>query len=117
MRTKNGCSDSRTQQVLEGLFFTAGLAFVLNASYAFADTVEVSQSYRLSATLILPSERPDWDYLALDEDNHHLFIAQRGDGATVVDTATWQRVKTLEDSAGANAIALAEPVDRGYVIN
>ena len=84
---------------------------------SLAGTANAGDFYRLTATLSLPSERPNWDYLALDEAHGHLFIAQRQDGATVVDIQQQKRVSTIENSSGANAIALAAPQNRGFVIN
>lgn len=72
--------------------------------------------YRLESLLKLPSTAPSWDYLALDTAHARLFIAQRRDGATVVDTKHNRIVGTIEGSKGANAFALATPFNRGYVV-
>lgn len=73
--------------------------------------------YRLESAQILKSPNaPDWDYITLDAQRSHLFIARVDDGILVYDVNARKPVKTLEQSEGGNATTLIPDLDRGFVI-
>lgn len=73
--------------------------------------------YRLESTVSLAGVSPSWDYLALDTARARLFIGRRSAGVTVYDLATHRVIRTIANSEGANATAIASDLDRGYTTN
>jgi len=73
--------------------------------------------HRLESVTTLKSAAPEWDYVALDAPRGRLFIARRGDGVTVFDVNKRKPVRTLDNSADANATVLAPDLDRGFTVN
>jgi YVTN family beta-propeller protein len=57
-----------------------------------------------------------WDYLTVDSERHHLFIA-RGTGVMVVDTESGKLVAVIPDTAGVHGVALDEEIGRGFTSN
>jgi len=61
-------------------------ACAIAALLALACHAQAQQFHRLTSAVVLPGEKPEWDYLALDAARNRLFIARRGAGAVVYDT-------------------------------
>lgn len=81
------------------------------------DVLGAQRFYRLEASSSLKSASPEWDYVTLDEERGRLFVSRRADGVTVFDVNSRQVVRTIADSAEANAVTLVHEFDRGYTTN
>jgi len=73
--------------------------------------------YRLESAVTLKSEKPDWDYVALDPTRGYLFIGRRGEGAIVYDVKSRKVLRTIDKSDDAGAVVLVPEFDRGYTAN
>lgn len=98
------------------------LAVLLSATVGGAADAEPRASipatfYKLKAEVALPGRSPDWDYLALDSKRQHLFIARRGAGLFVFDTARQRLIGRIADSEGAGATLIVPVLDRGFSTN
>ncbi len=82
-----------------------------------AGTAVATDFYRLESAVALPGPVSGWDYMTFEPARGYLFIGRRREGLTVFDTVTGKTVARIENSAGANASALAPEFDRGYTIN
>lgn len=72
---------------------------------------------RIRHSAVLPGSGHSWGFAALDPSRPYLWIARRENGLTVFDVHKQAAVRTLEGSAGANAIAFVPAADRAYVPN
>jgi DNA-binding beta-propeller fold protein YncE len=95
-------------QPLSVALAAAGVAALLCSGAA-----QASPQYRIVQTLQLPGEG-GWDYLALEEGAHRLFIAH-GNHVDVIDTQSLVRVAQISDTPGVHGIALAPELGRGYI--
>jgi DNA-binding beta-propeller fold protein YncE len=73
--------------------------------------------FKLQSAVKLAGKAPDWDYLALDAARHHLFIARRGAGLWVYDTAANRLILKMPKSEGAGATLIVPELGRGYTSN
>ncbi|MDX9669138.1 MULTISPECIES: hypothetical protein [unclassified Pseudomonas] len=73
--------------------------------------------YTLSATRALAGEGHSWGFGALDPQRPYLFIARRENGLAVFDVEQQRLLKTLDNSAGANAVTFVPRHNRLYVAN
>lgn len=93
------------------------LPALVTALCAASGLATAAPFYRLESAVLLKTPAPDWDYVTLDQKRGHLFIGRRGDGLAVFDIKANRLLRTIDDSAEANATVLAEPFDRGYSVN
>lgn len=75
------------------------------------------EHYRLEKAATLRGEKPDWDYVTLDESRGFLFIGRRAEGVTVWDVRGDKVVRTIGKSEEAGAVILVPEFDRGYTAN
>jgi YVTN family beta-propeller protein len=71
--------------------------------------------FRIIKTLPLGGEG-GWDLLAVDAENHHLFLP-RGDRVTVVDLTTGTSVGDIPNTHGVHGVAIAAPENKAYISN
>lgn len=69
------------------------------------------------ATRTLPGAGHSWGFAALAPDRAQLFIARRENGLTVFDVTKQKALKTLDNSTGANGVAIVPEFSRAYVAN
>ena len=84
---------------------------------AIANPAAAQQFHRLESATVIKVAQPEWDYLTIDPDHGHLFIAARDNGVVVYDVKAKKVLKTLEKSEGANASVVVPEFDRGYTVN
>ena len=63
-----------------------------------------------------PGGEGGWDLLAVDGDNHHLFLP-RGDRVTVVDLDTGTSLGDIPNTEGVHGVAIAGPEGKAYISN
>ncbi|MFJ2709417.1 YncE family protein [Pseudomonas sp. NPDC087346] len=73
--------------------------------------------YTVDAARALPGEGHSWGFAALESARPYLFIARRENGLSVFDVEQQRLLKTLDNSAGANAVAFVPRHNRAYVAN
>ena len=73
--------------------------------------------YRPVHAVRVAGKAPDWDYLALDPARQRLFIARRGAGLWVFDTAHQRMLRRIARSEGAGAALLLPGLGRGFSTN
>lgn len=71
--------------------------------------------YHLSASIPLPDEG-GWDYLGIDEQNHHLFVSH-GDEILVISTETNQVVGKLAPTPRSHGVVISEKDNHGFTSN
>ena len=91
-------------------------AIILSLAVVFVPTTATA-FHALESAVKLTSQKPDWDYVALDEPRGRLFISRRGEGAVVFDVRTKKVIRTIDKSERSNAITLVPQFDRGYSTN
>lgn len=74
---------------------------------------QAADSYHLEKVVTIPGGDSGWDYNSLDEAHDHIFIAHRKEGLHVYDIKAGKVIRTLAQSGGANASALAPEFDLG----
>ncbi|MDL5592195.1 hypothetical protein QS468_05735 [Bacillus subtilis] len=84
------------------------------AQYAEADAPLL---YTLNAAKALPGDGHSWGFAALQPQSAQLFVARRENGLSVFDVDQQKLLKTLDNSAGANAVAFVPERNRAYVAN
>jgi len=94
--------------MLHRIFMTAGLALPLAVSAATPDgNTHVLERWAL------PGDG-GWDYLAVDDVAHRLYLS-RATHVAVVDTTTGKFVGDIDDTPGVHGIAIARDLGRGYI--
>lgn len=73
--------------------------------------------YRLESAQVLPGPGASWDYVIMDAAGRRVFLARRAAGVTVINADTRQVAGQVEDTRGANGVAIATEVGRGYTSN
>ncbi len=71
--------------------------------------------YHLSASIPLPDEG-FWDYLGIDEPNHHLFVSH-SDEILVVSTTTNQVIGKLAPTPGSHGVVISQKDGHGFTSN
>jgi DNA-binding beta-propeller fold protein YncE len=71
--------------------------------------------YHLSASIPLPDEG-FWDYLGIDESNHHLFVSH-SDEILVISTETNQVVGKLAPTPGSHGVVISQKDGHGFTSN
>ena len=71
--------------------------------------------YHLSASIPLPDEG-FWDYLGIDEPNHHLFVSH-GDEILVISTTTNEVVGKLAPTPRSHGVVISEKDNHGFTSN
>ena len=71
--------------------------------------------YHLSASVPLPDEG-FWDYLGIDEPNHHLFVSH-GDEILVISTTKNEVVGKLAPTPGSHGVVISQKDNRGFTSN
>jgi len=92
----------------------AGLALGLTGAHVQAKEPLL---YTLDASTVLPGDGYSWGFAALEPKGPHLFVARRENGLSVFDVDQQKLLKTLDNSAGANAVAFVPQRNRAYVAN
>jgi len=77
-----------------------------------SDTVA---GYHLSASIPLPDEG-FWDYLGIDEPNHHLFVSH-SDEILVISTETNKVVGKLSPAPRSHGVVISEKTPHGFTSN
>jgi len=90
-------------------------ALITFGACAHAPAASTSGAYVVRATYPLGGPGR-WDLLAVDARRHHLFVT-RSDHVQVMDTRSGEGVATIDGNDGAHGIAIAVPLNRGYVTN
>lgn len=92
-------------------------AMVLNVLATQAVQASEPLLYTLSAAKTLPGSGHSWGFAALESTRPYLFIARRENGLSVFDIKKQRLLKTLDNSAGANAVTFQPRRNRAYVAN
>jgi DNA-binding beta-propeller fold protein YncE len=71
--------------------------------------------YHLAATIPLPDDG-FWDYLGIDERNHHLFVSH-GNEVLVVSTGTNQVIAKLAPTPGSHGVVISHKDGHGFTSN
>ncbi len=71
--------------------------------------------YHLSASIPLPDEG-FWDYLGIDEANHHLFVSH-SDEILVISTETNKVIGKLAPTPRSHGVVISEKDDHGFTSN
>lgn len=71
--------------------------------------------YHLSASIPLPDEG-FWDYLGIDEANHHLFVSH-SDEVLVLSTDTDQVIAKLAPTPGSHGVVISQKDGHGFTSN
>jgi DNA-binding beta-propeller fold protein YncE len=71
--------------------------------------------YHLSASISLPDEG-FWDYLGIDEPNHHLFVSH-SDEILVISTTTNQVIGKLAPTPGSHGVVISQKDGHGFTSN
>jgi hypothetical protein len=90
-----------------------GLALSLALILAAFSAAAAGPGYQLEKAVTLDSTDTGWDYQALDANRGRLYIGHRADGLQVYDTRAGKVIKTIEQSTGANNVALSLELDIG----
>lgn len=90
----------------------AGLAAQQTPAPPMSDNVA---GYHLSTSVPLPDEG-FWDYLGIDELNHHLFVSH-SDEILVISTTTNQVIGKLAPTPGSHGVAISEKDGHGFTSN
>lgn len=69
--------------------------------------------YRVMNRLTVGGEG-SWDYLTVDREGHRLFVSH-GTHVAVVDLKSGKQVADIPDTPGVHGIALAPPLQRGFI--
>jgi DNA-binding beta-propeller fold protein YncE len=84
--------------------------FVLMIS---AITVVNAQQYAFEKKIAVPGDG-GYDYMAIDEANHHLFVSH-GTAFNVIDLATEQPIAVIDGLKGVHGIAIVNEVNKGFI--
>jgi hypothetical protein len=71
--------------------------------------------YHLATSVQLPDEG-FWDYLGIDEPNHHVFVSH-SDEILVISTTTNQVIGKLAPTPGSHGVVISEKDDHGFTSN
>lgn len=71
--------------------------------------------YHLQSSIPLPDEG-GWDYLGIDEQNHHLFVSH-GDEILVISTETNQVIGKLAPTPRSHGVVISEKDNHGFTSN
>src|SRR5580698_70902 len=72
-----------------------------------------AQQYVFDKKIALPGDA-GYDYMAIDDVNHHLFVSH-GTSFNVVDLATEQPIATIDGLKGVHGIAIVNEVNKGFI--
>ena len=72
-----------------------------------------AQKYVFDKKIPLPGDG-GYDYVAIDEPNHHLFVSH-GTSFNVVDLVTEQPIAVIEGMKGVHGIAIVNEVNKGFI--
>jgi YVTN family beta-propeller protein len=72
-----------------------------------------AQQYTVDKKIALPGDG-GYDYMAIDQVNHHLFVSH-GTSFNVVDLATEQPIATIDGMKGVHGIAIVNEVNKGFI--
>jgi len=72
-----------------------------------------AQQYTFDKKIALPGDG-GYDYMAIDQVNHHLFVSH-GTSFDVVDLATEQPIATIDSMKGVHGIAIVNEVNKGFI--
>lgn len=72
-----------------------------------------SQQYVFDKKIPLPGDA-GWDYVAIDDVNHHLFVSH-GNSFNVVDLKTEQPIAVIDGLKGVHGIAIVNSVNKGFI--
>jgi YVTN family beta-propeller protein len=72
-----------------------------------------AQQYTFDKKIALPGDG-GYDYMAIDQVNHHLFVSH-GTSFNVVDLATEQPIATIDGMKGVHGIAIVNEVNKGFI--
>ena len=72
-----------------------------------------SQQYVFDKKIPLPGDA-GWDYMAIDDVNHHLFVSH-GNSFNVIDLTTEQPVGVISGLQGVHGIAIVNSVNKGFI--
>jgi len=93
-------------------------AFVLFAALPGAFAAQTREPLKLVATIPLPGLKDgDFDHFAADVDGHRLFLTdEENDKVDVLDTATNQRIHTIDEAKAPHAILYREDLKKLFVV-
>lgn len=73
----------------------------------------IGQSYKVSNKINIAGD-DGWDYLAVDEQNQHLFVSH-GTVVAVIDLKTNKAIATIQDTKGVHGIAVANDLNKAFI--
>ncbi|MBF2709547.1 YncE family protein [Flavobacterium soyangense] len=79
----------------------------------FCFTNCISQNYKVSKKINVAGDE-GWDYLAVDEVNHHLFVSH-GNVVNVIDLKSDKTIATIPDTKGVHGIAIANDLNKAFI--
>ncbi|HZE85537.1 MAG TPA: YncE family protein [Puia sp.] len=94
--------------MLKKIFSLAGLIVLLMTATRLS-----AQQYTLDKKIPLPGDG-GYDYLSIDEANHHLFVSH-GTSVNVVDLATEKPIASIDGMKGVHGIAVVNEVNKGFI--
>ena len=104
----------------KNLFACASLALLLSSVLGASHLSAAPQSSGASGYHLIKKVKlggtGGWDYLEVDPETHHLFIA-RGTHVIVVDPDQGKIIGDIPDTLGVHGIALADEFKKGYTTN
>jgi YVTN family beta-propeller protein len=89
------------------------LLLSLSFGLALASLPALAQQYSFDKKIAIPGDG-GYDYLAIDEVNHHLFVSH-GTEFNVVDLSTEQPIATISGMKGVHGIAIVNEVNKGFI--
>ena len=81
----------------------------------FCITNSMSQTYYVSKKINIPGDE-GWDYLAVDDENQHLFVSH-GSVVNVIDLKSDKAIATIPDTKGVHGIAVANDLNKAFISN
>ena len=81
----------------------------------FCITNSISQTYYVSKKINIPGDE-GWDYLAVDDENQHLFVSH-GSVVNVIDLKSDKAIATIPDTKGVHGIAVANDLNKAFISN
>lgn len=94
-------------------------ALAFASALTLAGSASAFDGWHVENATTIPGKGSGWDYVALDQQHHHLFIGHRKEGLQVFDTTTNKVVKVIEGTAaaGSNGALLMPEFDLGISNN
>jgi YVTN family beta-propeller protein len=88
---------------IASLFLIAPLSYSQASGYSVAGTISIGGNGW-------------WDYLAIDNSAHHLFVSN-GNKVQIIDLKTDKKISEIDNLNGVHGIAIANEFNKGFISN